>query len=66
MKNASFYGIAQRTARGGVPAARIAVYKVCYKIGCAYEDIMAGFDDAIADGVDISLLCLLDRNLHLI
>lgn len=56
--NASFYGIAQGTARGGVPAARIAVYKVCSKIGCAEEDVMAGFDDAIADGVDIITVSL--------
>lgn len=53
VKNASFYGIAQGTARGGVPSARIAAYKVCSTLGCTDEDILAGFDDAIADGVDI-------------
>ncbi|CAN0841540.1 unnamed protein product [Linum grandiflorum] len=50
----SFFGLAEGTATGGVPNARIAVYKVCW-LGqnCGAADILAGFDDAIADGVDI-------------
>ncbi|CAL0328180.1 unnamed protein product [Lupinus luteus] len=48
---ASFYGLAEGTARGGVPSARIAAYKVCGESGCTYDAIMAAFDDAIADGV---------------
>ncbi|TYI12650.1 hypothetical protein ES332_A08G002600v1 [Gossypium tomentosum] len=51
--NASFYGLAEGIARGGVPSARIAAYKVCSGILCLSEDILAGFDDAIADGVDL-------------
>ncbi|RVW72943.1 Cucumisin [Vitis vinifera] len=50
---ASYYGLAEGLARGGHPKARIAVYKVCWVIGCAVADILAAFDDAIADGVDI-------------
>ncbi|XVF52805.1 hypothetical protein PTKIN_Ptkin05aG0048200 [Pterospermum kingtungense] len=50
---ASYYGLAKGTARGGVPGARIAMYKVCWSFGCSTADILAGFDDAIADGVDI-------------
>ncbi|CAK9173093.1 unnamed protein product [Ilex paraguariensis] len=46
---ASYLGLAQGVARGGVPNARIAVYKVCWSFGCALADILAGFDDAIAD-----------------
>lgn len=57
MKDASFYDIAKGTARGGVPSARIAVYKVCGE-GCATFRILAAFDDAIADGVDIISLSL--------
>ncbi|XP_047331631.1 cucumisin-like [Impatiens glandulifera] len=49
----SFYGLAQGTARGGVPSSRIAVYKVCWSTGCLHNDIMEAFDDAIYDGVDI-------------
>lgn len=52
VKDVSFYGLAQGTARGGVPSARIAVYKVCHP-GCEELDILAAFDDAIADGVDV-------------
>ncbi|KAJ4963975.1 hypothetical protein NE237_023914 [Protea cynaroides] len=51
-----FYGLAQGNARGGVPSARIAVYKVCGDVsheGCSDSSILAAFDDAIADGVDI-------------
>ncbi|KAK4765526.1 hypothetical protein SAY86_026616 [Trapa natans] len=50
---ASFYGVANGTARGGVPSARVAVYKVCDDSGCGTDAILGGFDDAIADGVDI-------------
>lgn len=46
-------------ARGGVPSARIAAYKVCNPVqGCPTEDILAAFDDAIADGVDIITISL--------
>uniref|UniRef100_A0A7N2QXM7 Peptidase S8/S53 domain-containing protein n=1 Tax=Quercus lobata TaxID=97700 RepID=A0A7N2QXM7_QUELO len=58
LKGVSFYKIAQGTARGGVPSARIAAYKVCYVDGCAAVDILAAFNDAIADGVDIISISL--------
>ncbi|CAH2069102.1 unnamed protein product [Thlaspi arvense] len=52
--NASLYGIANGTARGAVPSARVAMYKVCWaRSGCADMDILAGFEAAIHDGVDI-------------
>ncbi|XP_062075901.1 cucumisin-like [Humulus lupulus] len=55
----SFYGLAGGTARGGVPSSRIAVYKVCWGSGqCSFADILAGFDDAISDGVDIISISL--------
>jgi subtilisin family serine protease len=48
------YGLANGTARGAVPAARLAAYKVCWEdSGCSDIDILAAFDDAIADGVDV-------------
>lgn len=53
VEGASLYGLAKGTARGGVPSARIAVYKVCWSIFCSEMDVLAGFDEAIADGVDL-------------
>ncbi|KAM6578091.1 hypothetical protein CsatB_029928 [Cannabis sativa] len=53
VKNVSFYGLKEGIARGGVPSARIAAYKVCSPTGCYSEAMLAAFDDAIADGVDI-------------
>lgn len=50
---ASMLGFGQGTTRGGASSARIAVYKVCWSSGCDDMDILAAFDDAIADGVDI-------------
>ncbi|OIW02822.1 hypothetical protein TanjilG_29598 [Lupinus angustifolius] len=57
VKGTSFYGIAEGTARGGVPSARIAVYKVCAN-GCSDAAVLAAFDDAIADGVDLITISL--------
>ncbi|KAK6156175.1 hypothetical protein DH2020_010423 [Rehmannia glutinosa] len=53
VSGANLYGLAAGTARGGVPSARLAVYKICWSDGCSDADILAAFDDAIADGVDI-------------
>ncbi|KAH9606404.1 hypothetical protein KSS87_004626 [Heliosperma pusillum] len=58
VEGASFYGIANGTARGGVPSARIAVYKACGVGGCQDKDVLAAFDDAIADGVDMITISL--------
>ncbi|KAJ7960572.1 Subtilisin-like protease [Quillaja saponaria] len=58
VNNANFYGIAQGIARGGVPSARIAAYAVCDVNGCTDVAILAAFDDAIADGVDIITVSL--------
>ncbi|KAM3698574.1 hypothetical protein ACJW31_06G198500 [Castanea mollissima] len=52
--NASLYGLANGTARGAVPSARVAMYKVCWvSSGCSDMDILAAFDAAAYDGVDV-------------
>ncbi|GLU11525.1 hypothetical protein SLE2022_282640 [Rubroshorea leprosula] len=53
VKGASFFGLGEGTAKGGVPSARIAAYRTCDTNGCGSEEILAAFDDAIADGVDL-------------
>ncbi|GAB2218880.1 hypothetical protein Drorol1_Dr00002112 [Drosera rotundifolia] len=56
--NASYAGLAQGTARGGLPSARIAIYKACSLETCHGSIILKAIDDAIKDGVDILSLSL--------
>ncbi|XP_027355421.1 subtilisin-like protease SBT3.5 [Abrus precatorius] len=54
VENASFRGLAKGLARGGAPKAWLAIYKICWSTGgCSSADLLAAFDDAIFDGVDI-------------
>ncbi|OMO66729.1 hypothetical protein COLO4_30411 [Corchorus olitorius] len=65
VKNASFFGLGQGIARGAVPSARIAAYKVCDRDGhCDTTNILAAFDDAIADGVDVISISIGYMNAH--
>lgn len=54
---ASVFGYGNGTAKGGSPRARVVAYKVCYTPvngnECFDADILAGFDMAIHDGVDV-------------
>ncbi|EYU28145.1 hypothetical protein ABFS82_13G090700 [Erythranthe guttata] len=58
---AAIGGFGIGNATGGAPLVRLAMYKVCWNIPadlgggntCADADVIAAFDDAIADGVDI-------------
>ncbi|RZC82187.1 hypothetical protein C5167_044973 [Papaver somniferum] len=52
VNNVNLFGIASGTARGGMPSARLAIYKTCWPL-CEGADNLAAFDDAISDGVDI-------------
>ncbi|XP_028784672.1 CO(2)-response secreted protease-like [Neltuma alba] len=56
--DASYHGLATGSARGGSPASRLAVYRVCSDFGCQGSAILAAFDDAIADAVDVLSLSL--------
>lgn len=51
--NASYYGLAQGTVRGGSPSTRISSYKACIEDGCSASTILKAIDDAVNDGVDI-------------
>ncbi|KAK1441035.1 hypothetical protein QVD17_06871 [Tagetes erecta] len=55
---ASYYGLAMGSARGGFPGSRIASYRICGVTGCWGSNILAAFDDAIEDGVDVLSLSL--------
>ncbi|KAF5732088.1 Subtilisin-like protease [Tripterygium wilfordii] len=50
---ASTLGYARGVAAGMSPKARLAAYKVCWNAGCYDSDILAAFDVAVADGVDV-------------
>lgn len=59
---AALGGFGRGTASGGADLTRLAVYKVCWPLPgespagdntCADADMLAAFDDAVADGVDV-------------
>ncbi|MCU1526016.1 MAG: serine protease [Microbacteriaceae bacterium] len=59
---AAIGGVSYGTITGVAPAAKIAVYKVCWSgpdptvttdDGCATSDLLAAIDQAVADGVDV-------------
>ncbi|KAI3969545.1 hypothetical protein MKX01_020106 [Papaver californicum] len=57
VSGANVFGLGKGTAKGGSPKSRVAAYKVCWKpindSGCYDADILAAFEAAIHDGVDI-------------
>ncbi|XP_045786800.1 subtilisin-like protease SBT5.3 [Trifolium pratense] len=53
VQGVSVLGNGNGTAKGGSPKARVAAYKVCWLLGCNDADILAGFEAAISDGVDV-------------
>ncbi|ESR36235.1 hypothetical protein CICLE_v10030049mg [Citrus x clementina] len=61
VQNANYFGYAEGTAIGVAPMARIAMYKIAFyndTLKAAAVDVLAGMDQAIADGVDVMSLSL--------
>ncbi|KAI3911847.1 hypothetical protein MKW92_019580 [Papaver armeniacum] len=58
VSNAGFRKFAVGVAKGMASKARIAVYKVSWTFGIVTSDVIAGMDQAVADGVDIISLSL--------
>lgn len=60
--SANVFGVANGTAKGGSPRARVASYKVCWTpvngSECFDADILEAFDTAMHDGVDVLSLSL--------
>ncbi|KAI4312407.1 hypothetical protein MLD38_037217 [Melastoma candidum] len=58
----TFEGVGAGNARGGATLARLAIYKVCWKMFddgvCTTVDILKAFDDAIHDGVHVLSLSI--------
>ncbi|XP_068658667.1 subtilisin-like protease SBT1.4 [Aristolochia californica] len=51
--DAGFFQYAKGEARGMATKARIAAYKICWKVGCFDSDILAAMDQAVADRVHV-------------
>ncbi|KAM1024749.1 hypothetical protein ACFX15_037311 [Malus domestica] len=53
VKRAAVFEMGKGTAVGMAPYAHLAIYKVCSILGCFEGDILAAFDAAVDDGVDV-------------
>ncbi|XP_004491541.2 subtilisin-like protease SBT5.3 [Cicer arietinum] len=66
VQGVTVFGNGNGTAKGGSPKSRVAAYKVCWPGGCSDADILAGFEAAISDGVDVLSVSLGGRSENLL
>ncbi|CAL9029712.1 unnamed protein product [Prunus brigantina] len=62
VRGANLYNNANGTASGVAPHAHFAIYQVCSLNECSSTDVLAGFDAAVEDGVDVISISMTSLN----
>ncbi|BFG31567.1 hypothetical protein CerSpe_178410 [Prunus speciosa] len=62
VRGANLYNNANGTASGVAPHAHLTIYQVCSLDECSSTDVLAGFDAAVEDGVDVISISMTSLN----
>ncbi|XP_034217401.1 cucumisin-like [Prunus dulcis] len=62
VRGANLYNNANGMASGVAPHAHVAIYQVCSLDECSSTDVLAGFDAAVEDGVDVISISMTSLN----
>ncbi|PQQ09137.1 subtilisin-like protease SBT1.4 [Prunus yedoensis var. nudiflora] len=62
VRGANLYNNANGTASGVAPHAHLAIYQVCSLDECSSTDVLAGFDAAVEDGVNVIFISMTSLN----
>ncbi|CAA6670116.1 unnamed protein product [Spirodela intermedia] len=63
---ANIFGIANGTAKGGSPGARVAAYKVCSDLGCYDADVLAAEYDYFSNSIAIGSFHAMQRGIPVV